>query len=116
MTAKSHRPLLVNLTWAVIALVGLCVLYVLSYAPVVRFTGGSEEPDPWHPFAGLVPPRPADSERFPIYAPIDWMIDHTPLARPLWWWAGLWGVRGDFEYAAVVREDDRKWEAELLAP
>jgi hypothetical protein len=35
MTAKARKPLLVNLTWAAVALMGLAMVYVLSYAPVV---------------------------------------------------------------------------------
>jgi hypothetical protein len=96
MTTTARKPWLANLMWATALLVVVSpVLYVLSYAPAVRlhlvrmdttfFTVGViGEPGP--------------------YSPVDWLIDHTPLQRPLFWWAGLFGVREDFEGAAEYRD------------
>jgi hypothetical protein len=44
-----------------------------------------------------------DSQRMPVYKPVDWLIDHTPLYRGLFWWASVWGVRDDFEVMHDVR-------------
>lgn len=83
------------------------LVYVLSYAPVVRFLALSEEVDSAEPFAGFMAPEPNDSREFPAYVPIDWLIDNTPIRRPLFAWSGAWGVREDFEYAAEVRLYER---------
>ena len=58
------------------------VMYVLSYAPVVRFSNGY---------------RLANSREFPAYEPVDGLIDWTALREPLLVWADIWQVRGNFE-------------------
>jgi hypothetical protein len=40
----------------------------------------------------------------PGYAPVEWIIDKTPLDGPLFWWCDLFGVRHDAETAQVFRE------------
>ena len=101
MTAKPRKPLLVNLTWAVIALVGLAVLYVLSYAPAHRMLFGHV------PLIGAVDPINTKTSmpdtRIPAYMPVNWLIDHTPLREPLFWWAGVFGVEEDFRDAHSSR-------------
>jgi hypothetical protein len=45
----------------------------------------------------------ADGEQYPAYLPVDWLIDRTPLRQPLFWWAGLFGLRDEFELAHALR-------------
>jgi hypothetical protein len=52
------------------------VLYVLSIGPVARM---AEE--------GYLP---RDSVR-PLYSPVIWLHDHTPLQKPLEWYGAMWG-------------------------
>jgi hypothetical protein len=62
MTAKSRKPLLANLTWAVaLALIGLPIVYVASYLAISALIG-----------VGVVTEldvRPLDDT---VYAPILW--------------------------------------------
>ena len=77
--------------WAVTTICCLAIAYPLSYAPVVRWErerGGS----------GMI-----DGSRLPAYRPIDRLIDNSPLGRPLFLWARLWGVEQDFRSAMFIR-------------
>ncbi len=94
MTAKTRKPLLLNLT--LVAVLLLPLLYVLSYAPVVRCIKANQPEDPYRLFV-------ADGSDLPMYLPVDWLIDKTPLKKPLLWWAGFWGVGADFYLANGVR-------------
>jgi len=120
------RSRLRNITWASVALLVVLVLYVLSYAPMYRLKYGqplriltaadlhlvkvappslpatfrTQEPREWVPLA--------------CYAPVDWLIDGTPLRRPLLWWAGVWDVREWVEGDSSTRK--RKREGTYLAP
>lgn len=72
---------------------GFCLLpivYVLSYAPIVRF---SEGPDRWFEV----------KEDYPLYHPVDWLIEQTPVREPFLGWAGIWGVRDRFQWAMELR-------------
>jgi hypothetical protein len=111
MTAKPRKPLLVNLTWAGVLIVLLPVMYVLSYAPAYRLKFGKPVPvvvsPQLHLWGSYEPPFPTirlQERRWwvPIscYYPVEWMIEHTPLREPLFWWAGRFGVEDDFRYAA----------------
>jgi hypothetical protein len=62
---------------AIVALLLLVAAYVLSYAPVVRFTGLS----------------PGNSA---VYDPVDWILEREPFRAPLLAWAGFWGVGDEF--------------------
>ena len=80
------------------------LVYVLSYAPGVRLMGG------WTTYAtvdGLGNPSadkaPIYGDALPVYKPIDWMIDETPLRDPLLWWAGVCGVGSPFVEAMMWR-------------
>lgn len=94
---ERRRPLLTNVVWIVILLF-LPVFYVLSYAPVHRLIIG---PDVYFEapinvsFAGglLTPPQP----NWLFYRPVELLMDHTPLAEPLFHWADVW------ECGATVR-------------
>jgi hypothetical protein len=84
----------------------LAVGYVLSYAPVVRVCGrGSyiEITQGAHAIRADMPGPLADSSRYPLYEPVDWLIDRTALRHPLFLWAECWGVRKAFEYGYYVR-------------
>jgi hypothetical protein len=96
MAPRRRKPLLVNLS--LVALLA-AMLYVFSYAPCVRLRGGVQfGEDKWF---SLIPPieRYGDGRDYPVYRPVDWLIDHTPLRYPLLCWAELCGVRSDFEIA-----------------
>lgn len=60
----------------------LFAAYVLSYAPVVRY-GGHEEVTSTLLRQSFIAVVPADGSRFPLYKPVDWLIDNTPLREPL---------------------------------
>jgi hypothetical protein len=77
------------------------ILYVLSYAPVVRLCEG---PDQEFDFSGIVLLPLADE--YPLYGPVNWLIDNTPLRKPLFIWSGFWGVRGYFEKSCFARGSD----------
>lgn len=77
------------------------IVYVLSYAPVFRFTNDVQ--DGWGPFT----PRQDWQE---WYRPVEWLTDGTPIREPLLSWANLWGdtVGADFRYRSdrrMRRED-----------
>jgi hypothetical protein len=82
----------------ILALLALSLLYVLSYAPVVRWTARRTDPARETLF---------DGDDFPVYRPLDWLIYHTPLRTPLFAWASLFGAREQFESAYDQREWDR---------
>jgi hypothetical protein len=83
-----RRPLL-----PIVLLVVLPLAYVLSYAPAYRIGKSSG----WSRI----------DRSIAAYRPVDWLIDNTPLDEPLYRWADLWGVRGDFVWATAVRSFDR---------
>ena len=88
----------------VAGVVGLLLLpvYVLSYAPAVRF-GLDQE------FVVYSSPDITCSEAsgsIAAYKPVEWLIDETPLREPLFWWADVCGVGGDVRIFAFVRS----WE------
>ncbi len=93
METSSRKPLL-SLNVA-LALVLLAAAYLLSYAPVVR----------WHVAARVGTPGNTylDGYDLPVYQPVDWIIDNTPLRTPLLWWTGVWGVRREFSVVAWYR-------------
>jgi hypothetical protein len=77
------------------------LMYVLSYAPVYRL--GMQRG-----WSGI--------DRQPAaYRPVDWLIDNTPLNEPLYGWADLWGVRGDFVWAAAYRAFNRGESTPILS-
>lgn len=85
-SSSRRKPLLPNV---VLALVLLVPVYVLSYAPVAAIMIQSAE-------RHHGPRWPAIRVAIPVYAPVDWLIDHTLLAEPLFRWAELFGIGNDF--------------------
>jgi hypothetical protein len=104
----------------------LGVLYVLSYAPMYRLKYGQPLRIQTHAALRLVhyaPPglpatvraqEPRDWVPLACYAPVDWLIDGTPLRHPLIWWAGVWDVREWVESDSRTRK--RKREGTYTAP
>lgn len=93
------------------------ILYVLSYAPVVRVLGRSKEfanPPDLSAYSGntrLVGQADcADASLYPAYGPVDFLIDHTPLREPLFSWAQIWDVRDDFENGRNLRATGVFWK------
>jgi hypothetical protein len=84
-TDQTRRPSLLPIALLVL----LPVAYVLSYAPVYRIGKSSG----WSRI----------DRSIAAYRPVDWLIDNTPLDEPLYRWADLWGVRGDFVWATAFR-------------
>lgn len=81
MTAKLRRTLQANLTWAGVGILVLAILYILSYAPMIRWKGETRR---FIPRGGDIPMVVfPDGKQFPLYRPIDWLVDHTPLGTPL---------------------------------
>jgi hypothetical protein len=97
----------------------LTVLYVLSYAPVYRWTYGASVVERIPITCGNAisfdaSGRPvtfweASMRWKPIgaYRPVELLIDRTPLRGPLLSWSGLFGVREDFEFGSQFREARR---------
>lgn len=88
MTAKPRRPLLVNLTWAVAALMGLLVLYSLSLGPAsvlmthcLRADYCSEEAED-----ALIRGYNA------LYSPMGWLLERAPwwIADPYYAYLEMW--------------------------
>ena len=88
----------------------LVLLYLLSYAPVVRACG-RRHVGAAHALSdatgvnveNLAFDPEADSSLYPLYHPIDLVIDHTPLQVLLFGWANVWGVRDEFERGHIHR-------------
>lgn len=111
MSSRQRRPSLTSLIALVFVVAPL--VYVLSYAPVVRVYRRSVEAQRLVPRvtvireteSGWVAESPregvniecADSSVYPGYQPLDWLIDNTALRELMFKWADLWRVRGDFE-------------------
>jgi len=74
----------------VAAVVILFVVYVLSYAPAVRLYGPTTT---IHRTVRITIVNSVDGGQLPVYRPVDFLIDRTPLRRPMLAWAGVWGVR-----------------------
>jgi hypothetical protein len=69
--------------WTVTALLIVVLVYPLSYAPYLRFRYGKYKSTGLsHVGEVLVPNNSADFGNA-LYAPMDWLIDHTPLEKPL---------------------------------
>jgi hypothetical protein len=58
---------------------------------------------PHYDYEATLPPAPT------VYRPVDWLIDYTPLDRPLYWWAEQWGVREYFQITQMLRIIDHEY-------
>jgi hypothetical protein len=91
----------------------LCYVLLTNNSPRVEFESfPSMSEQQWKAWNYL--------ERY-YFPPVKWLIDHTPLRRPLMNWASVWSVNGQLEadYTARVTvpfviPDQKKWH-ELTA-
>ena len=97
----STRPRQAAMKCVTIVLLAI-VLYPLSYAPTLRIVRDFNLVSVSNPFGVH------DGGELPVYQPADWIIDRTPMRKPMLVWADLFGVRSDFEYAATNRESARE--------
>lgn len=102
MASRSNKPSITSLV--LFALIVSPLAYVLSYAPVVRICEGSDEA------------LTTGAIGYPVYEPVDWLIDNTPLREPIFSWGGLWNVRAQFELAHAVRVIWDSEPTEAVAP
>ena len=71
-------------------LLALLVLYAFSYAPAIRLTFGSDRSRPL--IRGKFHYCGYEYGLSAWYWPLEWIVDNSPSAGPLQWWAGVWGV------------------------
>jgi hypothetical protein len=98
--------------WAwgsIVSLFFIVLLYPLSYAPVAKlwitvrgYQASSQLSRASGRHVGYLIIA-VDEDDLPIYRPVDWLIDHTPLRTPLLIWAEMWGMRYKMENAARFR-------------
>lgn len=83
----------------------LCT-YVLSYAPYVAFR--YEGPQYSSPSGGWACTFYPDEEPYyhPPFAPVEWLIDHTPLQEPLLVWGRVWGSDDKMRFDILLRVID----------
>lgn len=100
-------------------------VYVLSYAPVVKICRRSVETRevPRAQLSVSFQMRPvavrrelADGSLYPLYSPVDSLIDRTSLRKPLFFWADIWGVREAFESGFQERCKPTMFEGGSLNP
>ena len=90
--------------WAAIAICCLVVVaYPLSYAPVVRWESRRLVAEGVRD--GVFYFSTIDGTNLPAYKPVDWLIDNTPLDKPLFAWARVWGVAFEFETGSDSRQN-----------
>ena len=107
MTRKRKLPPTVAVTTTLaVVLVG----YVLSYAPYIQYRYGEDPPPPQADSDGdyVMVSYDFDDPYFAennhaFYAPVEWLIDETPVEGPMLWWAGVWDVEGK-----VSRDSDAR--------
>lgn len=129
MLSRRTRPSITSLV--AVFLIVLPAMYVLSYAPATRMFHRTAVWEDAYDLIGtdtliknrgyppgsrsvansattltpgtvyVVPPE--GGSLHPVYEPVEWLIDHTPLRTPLLAWAGIWGVRGESELASFIR-------------
>ena len=86
MPSPRRKPLLVNLLWATAVVMVFSPVYVLTYAPVMRFCGMSADGN-W------------------VYKPVVLLHDKTPCRRPLLFWADVCGVGNDVRVGILYRTE-----------
>jgi hypothetical protein len=82
------------------------IVYPLSYAPVVRWKATAIDANRFKggpSYTSYIVIHSIDSSTLPAYRPVDWLIDNTPLDRPLFAWARALGVGTEFEYSKAAR-------------
>jgi hypothetical protein len=79
---KTNRALLVNLAWATALGLMLAGGYVASYPIALRATQRID---------------------MPAYRPVQYLIDETPLDRPIIWWSRICGAGQEAASASIYR-------------
>jgi len=92
-------------------LVIILTVYVGSYGPYLRVRYGADPP----------PPSPTvlcelydygdaweNQTSHGFYAPVEWLMDHTSAARPMFWWAEVCGAYRKTHYDAAMRYYERQ--------
>jgi hypothetical protein len=92
------------------------ITYLLSHAPLYRVIHGRNPVDygwddiihfrktrTWPVSVEFGFPAGAWEGLQPLYKPVEFAIDDTPLREPLLWWADLSDVRGSLEYESDLR-------------
>src|SRR5690349_2278465 len=98
MASEHKRSAWRTWIWSVVVMIAVTVMYVLSYAPVLR----------WHyPVRTIT--EISRSIHIPIYSPVEWLLDTEFASSPLLWWSQLWGVREQTKRASALRNEG-VWE------
>ena len=90
-------------------LAAIALLYVASYPPYMRLSYGADPPPPDPNEWCTLYFRSDEWEnetRHVAYAPVEWLIDETPAARALFWWAEVCGAAHKTRYDAFMRHAD----------
>jgi hypothetical protein len=105
-TEQRERPSAGSLA---ILLLVLSVVYLFSYAPVVRTRGGWKVHAATDSFGNPTTiTEPIDGDNLPFYRPVDWLIDNTPFQDPLLWWAQQCGVGSPFREGMGWRQRETR--------
>jgi hypothetical protein len=100
MMAQSPRMQLLVRTARAMVLVGvLAVAYIASYPPAIHLLGikATQDPPGWDPDGWWT-----------IYAPMECLIDKSPLDGPILWWSGVCGTRSEVLTASLHRSQIRR--------
>jgi hypothetical protein len=102
-----------TLTFAIVA---LPLVYVLSYAPYIRYQYGPSieyETDGYVCVLYDFEDEYFSRNNHSLYAPVEWMTDNSTLGKPLKFWAGLWDARDKIERDRFTRNFRRAWGEQL---
>ena len=99
----------------IIAVILVLLFYVLSYAPMVRFVRGPYHSPPPRVLFSISPNAFEPQNWETAYAPVMWLLDETPLNKPLLAWAELWNVDRYMYLSSFIRfvED---WSSDPVPP
>ena len=99
-----------------VALLAAAAIYALSYAPYMRWRFGTDPDEATKGFMWQPDPEYVLGKAPAVYAPVEWLIDETPMKQPLLSWAQLWGVQwkvgvnsGHRQLARRFREIERRF-------
>lgn len=88
----AKTPVSLRITRRVVTLVAILILYVLSYAPVVRMTATPQHLAVHYGTHCEITTTTTYHTRQWYYAPVRWLTKSTPLREPLLVWADVWGM------------------------
>jgi len=99
--------------WIAIAATLMLMLttYVLAYAPYLAYRYKEPQYSSQGGWACSVnldqEPYYSENQHLP-FAPVEWLIDHTPLQTPLLWWARIWGCENKMSFDSATRYFNRR--------